>query len=69
MFKKVICIIIAINIIFLNINYSIADDEDEQVLEEDLVEVVNQITEEPKLNARIAVAYDRNSRRGNMGKR
>lgn len=67
-FKKVMYIILIINIILFNMNYTFADDEDELNVEEYL-EVINQNFDEPKLNARIAVAYDRTSRRSNMGKR
>lgn len=71
MFKKIINISLAINLILSLIITVNADDNNEVLLEEDLIEVSNSVTdseEEPDLNARIAVAYDRKSGRVIFGK-
>ena len=60
MCKKVISIVIIINILFCNFVIIFADDVDEE-LDDNVIEVVNQATDEPVLNSRIAVAYDRKS--------
>ena len=75
--KKVIFSFIIINIIFANIFVVYADDENEDVTENDVNDISGEITEqilkqttkqtaasvsdEPSLNSRIAVAYDRKS--------
>lgn len=61
MFKKVIYSIIIFIIIISNINIVLCDDTNEEVIQNDLIEVMNQSTDEPVLNCRIAVAYDRKS--------
>lgn len=60
MCKKVISIVIIINILFCNFVIIFADDVDEE-LDNNVIEVVNQATNEPVLNSRIAIAYDRKS--------
>lgn len=43
-------------------NYIVlADDENEEITQEEYIEAINQAKDEPKLNSRIAVAYDRRS--------
>ena len=75
--KKVIFSFIIINIIFANIFVVYADDENEDITENDVNDISGEITEqilkqttkqtaasvsdEPSLNSRIAVAYDRKS--------
>ena len=61
MFRKVLYISIIFVFIFSNIHVSIADDENEEVTNEDLIEVTNKPVDEPILNSRIAVVYDRKS--------
>ncbi len=70
--RKKICIFTIIILLFININVVYADDiiEDEFNQEDliDILEASSQPTEEPKLNSRIAVAYDRASGRTIWGK-
>lgn len=61
MFKKVFYFIIIASILFAQVYTVSADDENEQLSQEEFIEVVNQSTDEPVLNSRIAVAYDRKS--------
>ena len=62
MLKKIINLVIIINILFINISIIYADDENENISEDDYTQVTsNDVIEEPKLNSRIAVAYDRKS--------
>lgn len=61
MFKKIISIYLIFNLIIININVVFADDINEEIEENDYVEVANQPSDEPILNSRIAVAYDRKS--------
>lgn len=70
MLKKIVYTIIIVNIIFVSFyNNTLADDEDEIISDDDYVEVMSQNVNEPNLNSRIAVAYDRTTRSGNMGKK
>lgn len=62
MFKKVICSIIVLQLIIFNYMVVIGDDVDDEYTQEEVIDVANEVTsEEPKLNSRMAVAYDRNS--------
>lgn len=61
MFKKIFFSIIICISIFQNFSYVIADNENEEVTYQDYIEVTNQTTDEPIINSRIAVAYDRKS--------
>lgn len=65
MIKKKIAILLTIFCIILNHNISFCDDEIEETEEQEEVEVVNnvseKISEEPEINSRIAVVYDRNT--------
>ena len=61
MLKKVICVLIVMGLIISNFSIVNADDIDETTEENELLEVVNQTTDEPVLNARIAVVIDRKS--------
>lgn len=60
MCKKIISIMILINLIFVNCIIVYADDENEEI-DNETIEVINQSTDEPVLNSRIAVAFDRKS--------
>ena len=60
MLKKIICLVIIINLIFVNFSLVYSDDENEEI-ENNTIEVINQSEGEPNLNARIAVAFDRKS--------
>ena len=61
MVKRITTIVIVFNIIFLYMNIVLANtNENEQYLSEgEFLEVTAQTIEEPVLNSRIAVAYDR----------
>lgn len=61
MLKKVINSIIIINLLISNLFVVYADDENEEILKDDYIKMVSQTTDEPNLNSRIAVAYDRQS--------
>ena len=61
MYKKIIYLLIIISLMITNTYTIIADDENEEITQEDYVEVINQTKDEPILNSRIAVAYDRKS--------
>lgn len=61
MLKKIIYLLIIISLTITNTYTIIADDENEEITQEDYVEVINQTKDEPILNSRIAVAYDRKS--------
>lgn len=64
MWKKIVCFIIVLSLFIANMNYSIADDIEEEIEDvnsNELLQVVNTEDNEPNLNARIAVAYDRTS--------
>lgn len=69
MLKKVLCIILSISIVVLNTNYIYADDENEIITTEDYIEASCDITDELIINSNIAVAYDRLSRKCNMGEK
>lgn len=60
MFRKLLSVIIIITLLISNIQIVFADDIDEEITEE-LIETANQSTDEPVLNSRIAIAYDRTS--------
>lgn len=47
--------------IMLNTIIVYADDENEEASYEDFIEVANQTTDEPNINSRVAVIYDRKS--------
>lgn len=72
MIKKTLIILLIIFCIVINQNISFADDETEDVDEQEEMEVVNsineKISEEPKINSRIAVVYDRNTGEAIWGK-
>jgi len=61
MFKKTFSFIIISVIVITSFKVVYADDEDEVLLDNESIEVVNQTSNEPELNSRIAVAYDRKS--------
>lgn len=61
MYKKVLYLISIAIIMFAEVYVVSADDENEEIVKEDYIQVVNQSTDEPILNSRIAVAYDRKS--------
>lgn len=61
MFKKIYYTIIIITLIMSSNSIVFADDENEEITQEDYVQVINQTKDEPTLNSRIAVAYDRKS--------
>ncbi|MBR1653954.1 MAG: D-alanyl-D-alanine carboxypeptidase [Clostridia bacterium] len=62
MWKKIIGIVIIINLMLINVSVIYADDENESISEDDYIQVTsNDVIEEPKLNSRIAIAYDRKS--------
>ena len=61
MLRKIFCIVILINLSVFNFVSVYADDIDEELFDQNSIEVVNQSTDEPVLNSRIAVAYDRKS--------
>lgn len=60
MCKKIISIVLVFSLIISNTCIIYADDENEEI-DDDTIEVVNQSSDEPALNSRIAVAYDRKS--------
>ena len=68
MWKKFIYSMLVISIIFVNFKIVIADDEDESLNQEEILEVINQVEDEPKINSKIAVAYDRTSGKVIWGK-
>ena len=68
MLKKVFCMLIIINLIIMNISIVYADDENEAIEKSNMIEVTNQTKDEPILNSRIAVAYDRKSGKVIWGK-
>lgn len=61
MIKKVISFMSVTIILIMNFTIVFADDENEEITQEDYVQVINQTKDEPTLNSRIAVAYDRKS--------
>lgn len=61
MMKKILIVIIFINIIFVNYCSVFADDENEEFDSNDYIEVLNQVEDNLTLNSRIAVVYDRKS--------
>ena len=75
MFKKLLYLIIIINLLLFNIGnvIVIADDENEDEINESdvyesVINVSNSHTEELNLNSRIAIAYDRKSGKVIWGK-
>ena len=75
MFKKICCAIITLNVILSINSITYADDNDETILENDYIATINQsiatnsdITDEPNLNAKVALAYDRKSGKVIFGK-
>ena len=61
MIKKVIFFMSVTIILIMNFTIVFADDENEEITQEDYVQVIKQTKDEPTLNSRIAVAYDRKS--------
>lgn len=64
MWKKIIYTIVIINIIILNTYVVYSDNEFDDTENEEIIDVVNQSSdnsEEPVINSRIAIAYDRKS--------
>ena len=61
MLKKILYLILIITIVSSNIYAILGNDIDEELTQEEFIEVVNQSNDEPILNSRIAVAYDRKS--------
>jgi len=71
MWKKIICLIILFNCIIGSLQYSFADDIDEELEDMELsksIETASVVENEPNINARIAVAYDRKSGKVIYGK-
>lgn len=71
MWKKIICLIILFNCIIGSLQYSFADDIDEELEDTELsksIETASVVENEPNINARIAVAYDRKSGKVIYGK-
>ena len=68
MIKKVISFMSVTIILIMNFTIVFADDENEEITQEDYVQVINQTKDEPTLNSRIAVAYDRKSGKVIWGK-
>ncbi len=71
MWKKIICLIILFNCIIGSLQYSFADDIDEELEDTELsksIETASIVENEPNINARIAVAYDRKSGKVIYGK-
>lgn len=68
MWKKLLYSILIVSIITINLKIVIGIDEDESLTEQEIIEVINQKTNEPKINSKIAVAYDRTSGRVIWGK-
>lgn len=65
MFKKIICTILTISVLTINLSIVYSDDledETEEINTKEIIETsINNTSEEPVLNSRIAVAYDRKS--------
>lgn len=61
MLRKFIYSIFIMILLTSNFSIVIADDENEEIIYGEEIEVVNSVTDEPVLNSRIAVAYDRTS--------
>lgn len=65
MFKKIICTILTISILTINLSIVYSDDLDDEIEASNSNELIetstSKTTEEPILNSRIAVAYDRKS--------
>ena len=61
MWKKLICSLIIVSLLCINLNIVIADDEDEDINLDEIIQVANQQKDELKINSRIALAYDRTS--------
>ena len=59
MFKKILYLLMIIFIISSNTYIIYADDENETITQAEYIEAVNQTSEEPNINSRIAVVYDR----------
>ena len=71
MWKKIICLIILFNCIIGSLQFSFADDIDEELEDMELsksIETASVVENEPNINARIAVAYDRKSGKVIYGK-
>ena len=71
MWKKIICLIILFNCIIGSLQFSFADDIDEELEDMELsksIETASIVENEPNINARIAVAYDRKSGKVIYGK-
>ena len=71
MWKKIICLIILFNCIIGSLQFSFADDIDEELEDMELsksIETASVVENEPNINARIAVAYDRKSGKAIYGK-
>ena len=62
MIKRIFIVLLIVFCILVNQNISFGDDENENVEEIEVVNNVNEkISEEPNINSRIAVVYDRNT--------
>lgn len=59
MLKKILYLLMTIFIISSNTYIIYADDENETITQAEYIEAVNQTSEEPNINSRIAVVYDR----------
>ena len=62
MFKKILCLVLITSTLIFNTSIMYADIEDETIdinESEEIIQVSNNINDEPVLNSRIAVAYDR----------
>lgn len=65
MFKKIVCMVLTISILTINLSIVYSDDLDDEIEETNSKEIIEtsktNTSEEPVLNSRIAVAYDRKS--------
>lgn len=61
MFKKILYSMMIIFIISSNTYIIYADDENETITQAEYIEAVNQTSEEPNINSRIAIVFDRKS--------
>lgn len=65
LFKKIISLVILLNILSYHTVYADIDDDEEIDIEEiknETIQTAANVTNEPKINSRIALVYDRNSR-------
>ena len=71
MFKKLIIVILILNILIINNSFILADDETDNVEIngiEEVIQTVSELTNEPKINSRYAIVLDRSSKAVIYGK-